>query len=103
MSSPVKLIIRPPEPGPAKVIVTNPDQAVRTIEISPTLVPGPGVPSGGSTGEILIKQSGTNYDTAWETVSGDATLASNGTVTLANTAVTPGAYTNANIIWSVLC
>jgi hypothetical protein len=97
VSSPVKLIIRPPEPGPAKVIVTNPDQAVRTIEISPTLVPGPGVPSGGSTGEILIKQSGTNYDTAWENVSGDATLASNGTVTLANTAVTPGAYTNANV------
>ncbi len=97
MSSPVKLIIRPPEPGPAKVIVTNPDQAVRTIEISPTLVPGPGVPSGGSTGEILIKQSGTNYDTAWETVSGDATLASNGALTLATTAVTPGAYTNANV------
>jgi hypothetical protein len=97
VSSPVKLIIRPPEPGPAKVIVTNPDQAVRTIEISPTLVPGPGVPSGGSTGEILIKQSGTNYDTAWETVSGDATLASNGTLTLANTAVTPGSYTNVNL------
>ena len=74
----------------------------RTVFVE-SAVPGPpgptgaGVPVGGVAGDLLIKQSGTNYDTAWETVSGDATLASNGTVTLANTAVTPGAYTNANI------
>lgn len=97
MSTPVKLIIRPPEPGPAKVIVTNPPQEVKVIEVSPTLVPGPGVPSGGSATEILIKQSATNYDTAWEPVSGDATLAIDGTLTLANTAVTPGSYTNVNL------
>ena len=97
MSTPIKVIVRNPDPGPAKVIVTNPDQTVRTIEVSPTLVPGPGVPSGGTTGELLIKQSSTNYDTAWEPVSGDATLAANGALTLANTAVTPGAYTNANV------
>jgi hypothetical protein len=97
MSTPIKVIVRNPDPGPAKVIVTNPDQTVRTIEVSPTLVPGPGVPSGGSATEILIKQSSTNYDTAWEPVSGDATLAANGALTLANTAVTPGAYTNANV------
>lgn len=97
MSTPIKVIVRNPDPGPAKVIVTNPDQTVRTIEVSPTLVPGPGVPSGGAATEILIKQSSTNYDTAWEPVSGDATLAANGALTLANTAVTPGAYTNANV------
>jgi len=70
---------------------------VKVIEVSPTLVPGPGVPSGGAATEILIKQSGINYDTAWEPVSGDATLAIDGTLTLANTAVTPGSYTNVNL------
>jgi hypothetical protein len=82
---------------PIKVIVRNPDQRIRTIEVSPTLVPGPGLPSGGATGEILIKQSATNYDTAWEPLSGDATLGADGTLTLANTAVTPGVYTSADI------
>lgn len=100
MSSPVKLIIRPPEPGPAKVIVTNPPQEVKIIEVSPTLVPGPagqGVPTGGVAADLLIKQSGTDYDTAWEALSGDATITTGGVLTLASTAVTPGSYTNANI------
>lgn len=97
MSAPVKVFVKNPPPGPVKVIVTNPDTAVRTIEVSPTLVPGPGFPAGGTAAEILIKQSATNYDATWETVSGDATITTAGVVTLANTAVTPGAYTNANI------
>ena len=65
MSTPIKVIVRNPDPGPAKVIVTNPDQTVRTIEVSPTLVPGPGVPSGGATGDLLVKNSSTDYDTVW--------------------------------------
>jgi hypothetical protein len=73
---------------PIKVIVRNPDQRIRTIEVSPTLVPGPGLPSGGATGEILIKQSATNYDTAWEPLSGDATLGADGTLTIPNDTVT---------------
>lgn len=97
MSAPVKVFVKNPPPGPVKVIVTNPDTTVRTIEVSPTLVPGPGVPSGGTDPQILIKQSATDYDTAWRTVSGDATLDTAGAVTLANTAVTPGSYTNADI------
>ena len=100
MSSPVKLIIRPPEPGPAKVIVTNPPQEVKIIEVSPTLVPGPagqGVPTGGVAADLLIKQSGTDYDTAWNALSGDATITTGGVLTLANTAVTPGSYTNVNL------
>jgi hypothetical protein len=100
VSSPVKLIIRPPEPGPAKVIVTNPPQEVKIIEVSPTLVPGPagqGVPTGGVAADLLIKQSGTDYDTSWEALSGDATITTGGVLTLANTAVTPGSYTNVNL------
>lgn len=100
MSSPVKLIIRPPEPGPAKVIVTNPPQEVKIIEVSPTLVPGPagqGVPTGGVAADLLIKQSGTDYDTSWEALSGDATITTGGVLTLASTAVTPGSYTKVNL------
>lgn len=48
---------------------------------------GPGVPAGGTTGELLIKQSSTNYDTAWEPVSGDASLAADGTLTLQPAAI----------------
>lgn len=29
---------------------------------------GPGVPSGGTAGQLLVKNSATNYDTAWKTV-----------------------------------
>jgi hypothetical protein len=100
VSSPVKLIIRPPEPGPAKVIVTNPPQEVKIIEVSPTLVPGPagqGVPTGGVAADLLIKQSGTDYDTSWEALSGDATITTGGVLTLASTAVTPGSYTKVNL------
>lgn len=45
-------------------------------------------------GKILIGD-GTSYEES--TVSGDATLASGGALTLANTAVTPGSYTSASI------
>lgn len=86
--------------GNTVVIVGSPntrDVIVQGAIPGPAGPPGPGVPVGGTTGELLIKQSGTNYDTAWEPVSGDATLAANGALTLANTAVTPGAYTNANV------
>ncbi len=87
MSTPIKVIVKNPPPGPVKVIVTNPDTEVRTIEVSPTLVPGPGAPSGGTAAEILIKQSSTNYDATWETVSGDATLDTAGALTLQPAAI----------------
>lgn len=45
-------------------------------------------------GKILVGD-GTSYEES--TVSGDATLASGGALTLANTAVTPGSYTSASI------
>lgn len=33
MSQPVKIIVRNPNPGPQKVVVTNPAQLVRTIKV----------------------------------------------------------------------
>jgi trimeric autotransporter adhesin len=69
---------------------------------------GIGVPAGGTTGQVLAKNSNTNYDTAWVAASaGSGTVTSiatgtgltggpittTGTVSLANTAVTAGSYT----------
>jgi hypothetical protein len=47
-----------------------------------------------TSGKILVGD-GTSYEES--AVSGDATLASGGALTLANTAVTPGSYTSASI------
>lgn len=73
---------------------------------------GEGVASGGTTGQILIKSSDADYDTEWATaVPGSGTVTSvatgtglsggpittTGTISLANTAVTAGSYTSANI------
>lgn len=33
-------------------------------------IPGVGVPAGGSTGQVLVKLSGSDYDTGWSTDSG---------------------------------
>ncbi len=50
----------------------------------------------GTAGRLLIDQ-GASADPAFTAVSGDATINSSGVLTLANTAVTAGAYTSANI------
>lgn len=73
--------------------------------------PGEGVPPGGTTGQVLTKASNADFDDYWATpaaagvasvTAGNAamTIAPNVgavIVSLADTAVTPGAYTNANI------
>jgi hypothetical protein len=51
--------------------------------------PGPGVPVGGITGDVLIKQSGTDYDTAWETHPADMGVLAAGAE---DTATWPGIY-----------
>jgi hypothetical protein len=40
-------------------------EAILVGEQGPTGPAGPGVPAGGATGDLLAKNSGTNYDTAW--------------------------------------
>ena len=75
---------------------------------------GQGVPTGGTTGQVLSKVNATDYNTQWVTPSsggGSGTVTSvasgtgltggpittSGTLSLANTAVTAGSYTSANI------
>lgn len=72
---------------------------------------GQGVPVGGTTGQALVKASGTNYDTTWTTLGGTGTVTSvatgaglsggpittSGTISLANTAVVPGTYPLATV------
>ena len=61
----IKVYVTNPASGPVQVTVTNPAQQIHAINVSPTLVPGPGVPSGGAAGDLLVKNSATNFDTAW--------------------------------------
>lgn len=87
-----------------KVTVSNLIQSAGTL------------PTGGTTGQTLVKASNTDYDTTWVAltsgtvtsvnVSGGIGLSSSGgpitssgtvIVNLDNTAVTPGSYTNADI------
>lgn len=42
----------------------------KTVEVSNVAVPGRGVPTGGTTGQVLKKQSGDDYDADWEDESG---------------------------------
>ena len=43
--------------------------------------PGPGVPTGGTAGQLLVKASGTNYDTQWQGVDSTPTSGSQNPVT----------------------
>jgi hypothetical protein len=71
---------------------------------------GVGVPVGGTTGQVLSKIDGTDYNTQWSTPNSGTvtsiatgtgltggTITTSGTIALADTAVTPASYTNANI------
>jgi hypothetical protein len=59
--------------GPATIIVTahfhgaTPSQIQTTISTGSVGPPGPGVIPGGTTGQVLGKASGTDYDTMWAT------------------------------------
>ena len=58
---------------------------------------GVGVPVGGTTGQVLTKNSATNYDTGWTTPSGGGSISGVSavlTATQANSTVTPATLTN---------
>ena len=77
----------------------------------PTGANGIGVPTGGTTNQLLAKASNSDYDTQWLTVAGTGTVTSvatgtgltggpittTGTISLASTAVTPNTYNLATI------
>jgi hypothetical protein len=60
-----------------------------------TTAPAQGV-SPAAAGKILLSQGNSTLP-AWQAMAGDAGIAGNGTVTLANSGVTAGSYTSANI------
>ena len=54
------------ENGVATTVVSAPTAVSLTISTpGPAGPPGPGVPIGGVAGDLLVKSSATNYDTAW--------------------------------------
>lgn len=93
------------------LVLTPPQTQTITIDRGVAGPAGVGVPTGGTTGQILAKSSNTNYATTWITASGTGTVTSvatgtgltggpistTGTIALANTAVAAGSYTSANI------
>jgi hypothetical protein len=92
---------------PYEVSVSDDGSLVTVASTGPA---GQGVPTGGSTGQVLSKIDGTDYNTQWGSagagsvteVSGTAPIevatgTSTPVISLADTAVTLGNYTNANI------
>ena len=93
------------------VTVTEGDTTIVTITTAgPQGATGQGVIAGGTTNQVLAKASNTDYDMQWVsagagTVTSVGTgtgltggpITSSGTIELANTAVTPGSYTSANV------
>ena len=60
------------------------NDAGTTVTVAATGPAGIGVPAGGSSGQVLAKSSGTDYDTAWATNGTGDLLASNNLSDLAN-------------------
>ena len=57
--------------------VTVLQDKVITVEVAGGFPQGNGIPTGGTTGQVLVKNSGTNYDVEWSSVvAGSATWGS---------------------------
>lgn len=59
-----------PDPGPYDLHELQPEASAPTVTMVP--VPGPGVATGGTTGQVLAKASDTDYDTEWVAPPGGA-------------------------------
>jgi len=93
------------------VTVTEGDTTIVTVTTAgPQGATGQGVIAGGTTSQVLAKASNTDYDMQWVsagagTVTSVGTgtgltggpITSSGTIDLADTTVTPGSYTSANV------
>ena len=55
-------------PGAVSTTTGSTAPAILTVGVGTPGAPGVGVPSGGSTGQYLVKASATSYDTAWLTL-----------------------------------
>jgi len=78
-------------PGAVETTTGSTAPAVLTVGVGS---PGVGVPSGGSTGQYLVKASGTSYDTAWLTLPSNyvTSVTAPLAVTAGNLAVNLSAY-----------
>lgn len=74
---------------------------VNTGPTGPSGAPGIGVPSGGTTGQSLVKLSDANYDTGWQTITGGnentVGLAVRNTFTATTALISSGVTTQLNI------
>ena len=82
-------------PGTAATVTNSGTSSAATFNF--TIPQGAGVPTGGTTGQVLAKASGTNYDTTWLSITGGLSYqgswnASTNTPTLTSSVGTNGFY-----------
>jgi hypothetical protein len=80
--------------GTGTVGPTGPTGTGNQGDTGPTGPAGTGVPTGGATGQVLTKNSGTNYDTIWSTPSGGGASSPYYINVVYTPAATPFASTN---------
>ena len=79
-------------PGAVETTTGSTAPAVLTVGVGSPGAPGVGVPSGGSTGQYLVKASGVSYDTAWLTANYITSVTAPLAVTAGDLAVDLSAY-----------
>ena len=65
------MIVITVDSAPSVAIEQSPSVLIEQLSNGPQGVPGPGVPSGGTTDQVLIKKTDSNYDTEWKSLSFD--------------------------------
>jgi len=90
------IVITPPPADPVTVGVTPPAPTTTTIVLNETIPAG--VPTGGTTGQVLAKTSGADYATAWVDQTGGGGGATNLTFTRGGTTVTVESSTGTDAV-----